>query len=140
MKRILILAAALALLSTVIPAQAAGVFTKSELEGSPYAVILNQRLLVLDSMSGLLCQVKDTASADAAAPRLLRKAEQFDQLQKAAESEEESPISRASQLRYIRQMEQSLDAFRLACLRAAQEKCYGSAALRQAIGKINQLF
>lgn len=138
MKRIIILAAAL--LSTIIPAQAVGVFTENELEGSPYAVILNQRLLVLDSMSGLLNQVKDTASANAAAPRLLRKAERFEQLQKTAESAEKAPISRASQLRYVRQMEHTLDAFRLACLRVAQEKCYGSAALRQAIGKINQSF
>lgn len=138
MKRVIILAAAL--LCTIIPVQAAGVFTKNELEGSPYAVVLNQRLQLLDSMSNLLNQVNDTASANAAAPRLLRKAEQFMQLQETAETAKEASISRSSQLRYIRQMEQSLNAFRLTCLRVAQEKCYGSTALRQAVFQISQSF
>lgn len=138
MKRVIILATAL--LCTVIPAQAAGVFTKNELESSPQAELLDLRLQILNRMSDQLSHVRSTASADAAAPRLLHKMEQFQKLQEAAEIANGSTISRASRLRYLQQMEQAMNAFRLACLRVVQEDCYGSTVLRQAMGKISQSF
>lgn len=138
MKRVIMLATAL--LCADIPAQAAGVFTQSEQERSPYTKKLNQRLQLLGSMSKLLYEVRDTTSADTAAPRLLRKAAQFQQLQEELEKCGVPAISKASQLRYVQQMEHALNIFRLVCLRVTQEKCYGSAALRQAIGKISQSF
>lgn len=92
----------------------------------------------LDSMSALLNSVYSKAEADAAAQQLLKQYKEFRRLQAAAE--ELPPMPHKNMQQHLSDMEQAMNGFRMACVRLAQEKCYGSAPLGKAVKKLAQDF
>lgn len=128
------------LLSSLAPAQAGRVIERGELQRSPYAEVLNERLKTMAEMATLLSHVRDTASAQAAAPRLLRKLRRFQVLQASAEDTDTTRLSPEAENRYIYQQEWVMNSLRMECLRLAREKYYDSPTLAQALNKLNQAF
>lgn len=128
------------LLSSLTPAQAGRVIERGELQRSPYAEVLNERLKTMAAMTTLLSHVRDTASAQAAAPRLLHKLRRFQVLQASAEDTDTTRLSPEAENRYIYQQEWVMNALRMECLRLARKKYYDSPALAQALNKLNKAF
>ena len=92
----------------------------------------------LCSMSLLLDAVRDKASADTAAPMLLELYRLFHAQQAAAE---DMPQMNSRTLdSHLARMDAAMNAFRLACARVHQEKCYGSTQLGKAVKKVAQEF
>lgn len=128
------------LLSSLTPAQAGGVYEREELQHSPCAEVLNKRLKTMAGMAALLSQVRDTASAQAAAPRLLRQLRLFQKLQASVADTDTTRLSPEAENRYIYQQEWMMNSLRMECLRLAREKYYDSPALGHALNKLNKAF
>lgn len=100
------------------------------MQHTPAHAMLN----TLDSMTLTLNRVQNKSTADAAAPTLLKLHQEYLILCDAVDSMPEMPEPALSL--HEARLDESLNNFRLACIRLQREKCYGSTRLGEAIRKI----
>ncbi len=97
---------------------------------------VKQLIAVLKGLNDLLSTVKDKASADAAAPEMLKLAEQMDEIKKAAKKLAVLPPDEQKKLdsQYLNTVSKYLHAY-IAHMKQISDKGFlGSAELREACG------